>query len=354
MDKTEYEINQNKYINDIREHLLTATRNKLIPGAVITIYSKNKVLMNEAFGCKSITPFYEDMQIDSIFDIASLTKIVATWISILKLQEQGKLNLNSTIKDYLDINDSCNTKDITIFDLLTHTSGLSERTYLKQYGDSKEDCIRGILNGTLENKIGNIVTYSNKGFILLGEIIEKVSGYTIDKYAYKNIWGILGMKDTFFNPPQELKSRISPTEYREYLGRCQHGEVHDENATHLGGVAGHAGVFSTVEDLTKFCSMIVNDGIFENKMIINNELINLSFKNYTNKLNESRGLGWKLFDDEVYGHYGFTGTAIWVDEIRKSFLILLTNRVHPYRSEYTNIQKIRNEVFSKWRKIDIL
>ncbi|MDY5910674.1 MAG: serine hydrolase domain-containing protein [Inconstantimicrobium porci] len=337
MNETEIKINKvNNYLNDV------ITCNK-IPGAVICIGRGQEEVFFKEYGYRQVYPERELMHKDTLFDIASLSKVVSTWPCIMHLIDEGKIALNQRITDFLgdDINEKL--KDVTIKNLLTHTSGLSERTYLKQFGNNKDDIIRGLLNDKLQDDVNSKVAYSNRGFIILGIIVEQVSGMALDEYAKKNIWQPMGMYNTTYNPQQD--DNIAATEYIAEKNIVKKGIVHDENAEVLGGVAGHAGVFSTASDLAKFCRNILNKS---GSGLIIRALIEESFKNQTEGMNESRGLGWQIINDDeinvsLVGHLGFTGTSIWIEPQSGTYVVLLTNRVHPSRDN-TNIQEIRKTV----------
>lgn len=292
------------------------------------------------------------MTFDTIFDLASLTKVVATWPAILILLHNQLIELDTPIATYINLPDNSTLAETTILDLLTHTSGLPERTYLRQYGKAKHDIIRGIYNTGLEAQKGIRVLYCNRGFILLGHIIEEVSHQSLDTFVLENVWNPLQMANTFFNPPSLYLSRIAPTEYREVLGACQRGTVHDENAAWLGGVAGHAGVFSTMGDLSRFCATILAGGKLSNNQVLDEKLISMSLVNHTSDKNEARGLAWEMLKDNncfesFWGHTGFTGTSIWINPGLDAFAILLTNRVHPTRHNNTGIRHLRNSIRHK-------
>ena len=343
-------------LEEIRSYLYQAIEDDLIPGAVLLIAYHGNIVMNEAFGYSQIIPFKKKMVNDNIFDIASLTKVVSVWPAILKLIEDNKINLQDTLDKYFDFEEGSYSRNINIEHLLTHTSGLPDRTYLKQYGSSKEDIINGICNESLMDDIGSRVIYSNRGFILLGEIVERVTQQSLDHYLKKNIWQPLGMVDTCYNPSAEFISRIAPTEYFEDVAKCKIGIVHDENCEWLGGIAGHAGVFSTTKDLASFCAMIMAKGRSHGNQIIKEELIRQSLKNHTQHLNEDRGYAWKKYEEcpyseNIYGHLGFTGTSIWLDLSSNMFAILLTNRVHPDRNKYLSIQQVRKDIRKKCCKL---
>ncbi len=336
---------------NLRDELIDATEKTLIPGCVIVVAEKGEVEWAEAFGCSQIQPMKEEMTLHTIFDLASLTKVVATLPAILHLIDEGLISLNTCLKEYFPETNVLPLGTVTIAQLLTHTSGLSASTYLKQYGESKDEMINGIITSPLDHEIGNYVSYSNRGFIVLGEIIEKITGQTLFDYVQQHIWRKLGMYETLYVPQnRDYLVRVAPTEYRDEIKSCLKGTVHDENAAALGGIAGHAGVFSTANDLVRFCNMVINKGDYKGQRIISEQLITQSFKNYTNHLNEPRGLGWDFFstdlrENELIGHLGFTGTSIWFDPINDRYCIFLTNRVHPSR-ESLFIRRIRNSVLN--------
>jgi serine-type D-Ala-D-Ala carboxypeptidase len=337
---------------NLRDELRESTEKSLIPGCVIVVAEKGEIKWAEAFGSRQIQPTKEEMTLDTVFDLASLTKVVATLPAILHLIDEGLLSLDSCIKEYFPESIDLPLGHVTIAQLLTHTSGLSARTYLKQYGDSTYEMIKGIITSPLDFEIGSHVSYSNRGFIILGEIIEKITGKTLFDYVQKNIWDKLDMNETIFVPRNlDYLSRVAPTEYREEIQSCLKGSVHDENAAALGGIAGHAGVFSTANDLVRFCNMVMNKGYYKGQKIISGQLMTQSMINHTNHLNEPRGLGWDFFstdlrENEIIGHLGFTGTSLWFDPKKERYCIFLTNRVHPSR-ESLFIREIRTSVLNK-------
>ena len=333
----------------IRNVLSKAVKDRIIPGGVFTLACHGKIIVKEVIGNRQILPNIEPMTYDTIFDLASLTKVVATWPALLILLQKRLIELEAPITAYIPLPDNSSLAETTIFDLLTHISGLPERTYLRQYGPEKHDIIQGIANTGLEAKKGERVLYSNRGFILLGHIIEEISRQRLDEFVAENVWKPLQMTDTFFTPPASVIPRIAPTEFREELGYCQRGTVHDENAAWLGGVAGHAGVFSTMDDLSRFCATLLAEGIINDLQVFNGTLIDQSFINYTENKNESRGFAWEMLEDDncptpSWGHTGFTGTSIWINPGVDAFGILLTNRIHPSRENPLGIRILRNTI----------
>ncbi|NBD25527.1 serine hydrolase domain-containing protein [Paenibacillus glycinis] len=326
-----------------------------IPGAVLVIASKGKLLLHKAYGFKEVSPIKKPMDIETIFDQASVTKIISTWCSILKLVEYGELDFEMRVEDCLIQARNTRVGKATVKDLLCHTSGLPERTYIKQYGtNEKRTLIDRICNDNIVEGIGEKVLYSNRGFILLGYIIEHISGMSLERFARQNIWEPTQMYSTMFNPSENFIQQIAPTEYREEIRDIQKGVVHDENAHWLGGVAGHAGVFSSSGDLTKFLVMLMAGGERQGTRILSEQLINDSLLNHTEHLNASRGLAWATDNTEfgrVFGHTGFTGTGLWINPSLDSFVILLTNRVHPTRNTL-GIHELRENILKQsWKFI---
>ena len=345
-------IDSSQVILEIKDILSQAVKDQIIPGAVFTLAWHGKIICKEAIGSRQVIPNIEPMTFDTIFDLASLTKVVATWPAILILLQSRLIELDTPIGAYLNLPNNSSLTKTTILDLLTHTSGLPERTYLRQYGTAKQDIIRGIYDTGLETQKGDRVLYCNRGFILLGHIIEEVSRQRLDTFVAENVWKPLEMTETFFNPPSSLLSRIAPTEYREELSACQRGTVHDENAAWLGGISGHAGVFSSIGDLSRFCAIVLAGGKYFDKQVLEEKWISESLINYTSDKNEARGLAWEMLDDDnspgpFWGHTGFTGTSIWINPGLDAFAILLTNRIHPSRENNMGIRHLRNAIRQK-------
>ncbi|MFA6523970.1 MAG: serine hydrolase [Candidatus Paceibacterota bacterium] len=337
-------------IEKIVEVVKNAVEKDGISGAVIKVGRGDQILLHRAFGYKKQFPKEngkEVMELDTIFDIASMTKIIATWPSVIKLIDLGLLSFDDKLEKFFPGVVNSTVGQITIKHLLTHTSGLQAKTYLKQYGSKKEDILSGILNADTDYITGEKVVYSNRPFILLGFIIEQITSMTLSQYVTKNIWQPLGMNNTMFIPPDYITTKIASTECNNDLTFCKRGVVHDENADWLGGIAGHAGVFSNSEDLSNFCQMILSCGNFKNQKILECKSIKASLVNSTEGLNESRGIAWNIFTEDsktIYGHYGFTGTSMWIYPDDNTYFILLTNRVHPSRESPQLIDKLRKEI----------
>ena len=308
-----------------------------VPGAVIFVSKNGSPVLHEAFGSSILIPKPEEMRTDTIFDLASLTKVVATLPAVLKLASDKAISLESRISDFFPGKKDSN---VTVRHLLTHTSGLPahRRYYEKQL--SFHDAVEEILKEEGQYVPGTKVIYSDLGFILLAKIIERAAGTAFEKFVQQEIFSKLGMSNTIFNPESD-PSCFAATDFDEKTKRYKRGKVHDENAASMGGISGHAGLFSTAEDLHTFALMIENEGMTPNGSLIDPQLIELSRRNFTSFDDESRGLGWQLngtktkiiscgsrFPETAYGHTGYTGTSIWFDPVHMLHVIILTNRVH--------------------------
>lgn len=344
---------------------------KTFPGAVLGIVTDRELVYKKAFGFAQIKPEKRQLSENTIFGLASLSKVVATTSAVMKLIESGRINLWDYLKEYFPGIPE-DKKELTIYHLLTHTSGYQAIVQLwtkeLDYGEK----IDYILNLPLENEIGELVNYSDPNFILLGELVRRASGKTLHQYTAENIFSPLAMEKTGFNPLDNLigvsKKDFAATEYCSWRGRMVIGEVHDENAYSLGGVSGHAGLFSTIDDLTKFVRMILNKGKLNKRRIFAERTIERMAENWTEEFNENRALGWDkvdnyrssggvLFTDNAFGHTGFTGTSIWIDPELKVGVIFLTNRVHPTRENVKIISlrpRLHNLIVSTLERLNII
>lgn len=310
-----------------------------IPGAVIHVSHQGEVLMQNAIGDRSLYPARNPMSIDTVFDIASLTKVVATLPAVLRLLEKGELHLDDPVHYFISDFKGGGKEGITIKHLLTHTSGLpSHRPYhLEQHNASQ--IIESVCVEELSAPIEERIIYSDLNFILLYHIIEQITNKPFPEFVSEEIFKPLGMNETMFLP-HFSKERFAPTEYFDHIQDYKCGVVHDENAESMGGVSGHAGLFSTIDDLAKYCLMIEREGLNECSTFLSKVTLKLTRRNFTPyDPHEFRGLGWilkgpkqsscgDLFSTNSYGHTGFTGTSIWFDPDEELHVILLTNRVH--------------------------
>ena len=323
-----------------------------IPGGVLLVGQKGQILHRKAYGSRAVLPAREAMTLDTVFDMASLTKIVATASSVMLLVEQGKVRLNDPVARYIPEFAPNGKEQITVRHLLTHTSGLRPFPMMTGNWSGTEAVLKYMFEDTLISPPGARFIYSDSGFILLAELVRRVSGLPLDEFALANVFKPLGMSHTRFLPPAEWKPRIAPTEEIDLpesakagsgKGRVLRGEVHDPRARGMGGVAGHAGLFSTVDDLAIFCRMILAEGLAPGgRRIFAAATVRKMTAPQTPPWSPTlRGLGWdmdsvysaprgELFPPGSFGHTGFTGTAMWIDPQSQTFYILLANSVHPY------------------------
>ena len=331
-----------------------AVHDGLIPGAVLIVAHDGEILHRKAYGQRALVPAREPMTLDTIFDAASLTKVIATTPSLMKLFEQGKLRIADPVTSYLpEFQGGKST--ITIRDLMTHFSGLRPDLDLEPSWSGYDTGIARALIDKPAGPPGVRFVYSDINFELLGEIVRRLSGQPLDQYAREKIFEPLGMRDSMFRPPASLRSRIAPTELDPGTGLPFRGVVHDPTARYMGGVAGHAGLFTTAGDLSKFASMMLAMGVSESGSRILSPLTIRKFTSPESPPDQPilRGLGWdvdspyssnrgELFPIGSYGHTGFTGTSIWIDPSTRSYVILLANSVHPNRGK--NLSPLRARV----------
>jgi CubicO group peptidase (beta-lactamase class C family) len=328
-----------------------ALERKELPGAVILIVHRNEVVFRKAYGRRALKPDPVEMTPDTVFDVASLTKPVATATSIMILLEQGKLSLSDRVSKHWPAFGEKGKDKITVEQLLLHTSGLVTDNDVADYMDGKDKAIERIAALTPQSDPGTKFVYSDVGYIVLGELVERISGMALDEFAWKNIFEPLGMKETTYRPKVSLKDRAAPTGQRD--DKWMQGEVHDPRAFALGGVAGHAGLFSTADDLAIFARMLLQGGAHNRKRILAPLTVRLmtTSREVPGGL---RALGWdvqtafssnrgELFPrGEGFGHTGFTGTSIWIDPGSDTAVIFLSNRVHP--DGKGNVTKLRGQV----------
>ena len=310
-----------------------------IPGAVLIVGQGDQVLHRKVLGWRATVPHPELMTAETIFDIASLTKVVATTPSVLKLWEMGKVDLNAPLGQYLKEFAGPAFQDVTVARLLTHSAGMPDLPSREAMAKGFPEAARLQARAGLAAPPGTVFLYSDTGFILLGELVRRVSGERLDHFAQRTFYTPLGMRDTAFDPPKGWQKRIAPTEVVNAQGPLR-GVVHDGNARLLHGVAGHAGVFSTAADLSRYCRMLLAGGALGGKRYLKESTVRAMFSPHV--IGETtRGLGWDMaspysrtlgsyFPMGSVGHTGFTGTAIWMDPPTQTYMILLTNRVHPY------------------------
>ena len=307
-----------------------------VPGAVVLVGHDGRVVYRKAFGDRAVEPHREPMTVETVFDIASLTKVVATTTAVMQLVEQGKVRLNDPVVRYLPEFGSHGKQEITVRELLTHYSGLPPDLDLKQSWEGRDAGYRMAFDETPVNPPGAVFEYSDINFIVLGGLVEKVSGERLDQYADEHIFRPLNMARTRFLPPASWLPEIAPTQYDEH-GQMLRGVVHDPTARRMDGVAGNAGLFSTADDLARFAQAILNGG---GKVLSSLSVEKMITPQQPPNMTAVRGLGWdidspfssnrgELLPVGSFGHTGFTGTSLWIDPTTKTYIIILANAVHP-------------------------
>ncbi|HET7626827.1 MAG TPA: serine hydrolase domain-containing protein [Bacillales bacterium] len=326
---------------DLAFSLLTdAVEQKLTPSVAALVGRRGQIVGQYAAGHYAMADSQRyETSMQTLYDCASLTKVVVTLPLVLKLIENQSITLSDCVADFLPEFRNGKKASVTIHHLLTHTSGLPpsvEKTFL---GWESEEIKNFLFSQALADEPGKQVIYSDLGFIALGEIVSKVLGQPLDEAADHYLFRPLGMTDSKFCPSKTLRERTAATEFRSDIGYRLWGEVHDERAFALGGVCGHAGLFSTAVDLGVYAAMWLEEGSRDEHRILSPELIRSSVRNHTKSLNGNRGYGWVLkgdgydvsgnrFSSRSFGHTGYTGTSLWMDPDTGLYVILLTNRVY--------------------------
>jgi uncharacterized protein YbbC (DUF1343 family)/CubicO group peptidase (beta-lactamase class C family) len=306
-----------------------------IPGAVLIVGHDGHVVYRKAYGYRALQPRQETMTLDTVFDCASLTKVIATTTAVMQLWEQGKFRMSDPVAKYLPEFGQNGKPDITIRQLLIHYSGLAPDLDLTKPWEGKETAYEMAFAATPEWAPGSVFAYSDINFEMLGALVERLSGESLDQYAARHVFEPLGMKQTRFLPPSSWEARIAPTEEDENHHLLR-GVVHDPTARRMGGVAGHAGLFSTADDLAIFAQAMLDGG----RGILNPATVaKMTAPQQPVNGTVLRGFGWdidspfstnrgELLPVGGYGHTGFTGTSLWIDSTTKTYIVLLTNAVH--------------------------
>lgn len=306
-----------------------------IPGAVALVWHNGQIVYRKAFGFRATEPRREAMTLDTIFDIASLTKVVVTTTAIMQLVESGKMRLNDTVAKYIPDFAQNGKQDITVRDLLTHYSGLPGDLDLTHSWQGKDTALQMAYAETPVYPPGSSFVYSDINFIVLGAMVERISGTALNEYATRNIFAPLKMAHTTYLPPRTWLPKIAPTQYDEQ-NHMLRGVVHDPTARRMGGVAGNAGVFSTAADLSKFA-----DALLSGSSVLPSSVVEkMTSPQQPPNATAVRGFGWDidspystnrgaLLPVGSFGHTGFTGTSLWIDPTTRTYIILLTNAVHP-------------------------
>jgi CubicO group peptidase (beta-lactamase class C family) len=338
---------------------------RAFPGAVLAIGRAGALVHLRAFGRLAYDEGAAATAADTIYDLASLTKVVVTTTLAMMLVDEGRLDLDARVSSFLPAFSGGGKERVTLRQLLTHSGGLLWWAPLYKELKGKAAYLERIVAMDLAYQPGTKAVYSDLGLILLGDVVERLGGAPLDELARKRVTGPLGMRDTRYLPPKALAPRIAPTENDPWRGRVLRGEVHDENAAALGGVAPHAGLFGTAPDLARFASMLLDEGRGPGRRLVSRATVEL-FTERAGVPLASRALGWDtpanetgersstpgapgytsagtLLSARSFGHTGFTGTSMWMDPERELYAILLTNRVHPTRDN-NGIRAVRAQV----------
>ncbi len=322
------------------------------PGAAVVVGRKGYSVLSRGFGALDWTGRARVTSRESIYDLASLTKVVATTTAIMLLYDAGTVDIDAPVSRYLPDFSGGLRDQVTVRHLLTHRAGLPAGRELWRIAKTPAEARAAVLASPIQCTPGSCYEYSDLGADLLGFVAEAASGQTLDVFLERSVFAKLGMTDTHFRPDAMSSVRIAPTEIAPPRGYPLRGEVHDENAYALGGVAGHAGLFSTADDLSVFAQMMLDGGVYNGVRIVSDSAVAL----FTKRAAGHRALGWDTCDggagcgqymsERAFGHTGFTGTSLWIDPDRQMFVILLTNRVHAARARRPSkvIADVRNDL----------
>lgn len=363
---TEFHKNIKYNMDNVELVIKNAIEGKIFPGAQVFISKGENIVLNKGFGKHTYESNSPKVDINTIFDVASITKVMSTVPLAMKLGEKKKLSINSYVNEYFPEFKGKNKEKVKISHLLTHTSGIS--SYVEYFKNKNISSENGIINDIMKRDLvfepGSNHEYSDLGFILLKSIIEKAAGYEFEKLATNWIYRPLKMNKTFFNPDSDEIINVVPTEYDStFRKKLIKGVVHDENAYLMGGVSGHAGLFSNAEDIAKFAKLFLNDGTWLGKRHFNKSTV-LKFIEKQNLSNSDYALGWDtpalsgssagdFFSNKSIGHLGFTGTSLWIDKKNEIIIVLLTNRVYPSRKNggmYSIRRNFHNEAMKELLK----
>jgi CubicO group peptidase (beta-lactamase class C family) len=343
------EIDNEKF-ERIDEEVLKAISQRQLPGAVVAIGYGGQLQSLKAYGNRQHEPTIEPMTTDTIFDLASLTKPIVTACCVMKLVDEGKLSLADPVAKHLPEFAAKDKHSITIKQLMLHTSGLIPDNSMNDYAMGREMALQNVMQLPLSYPTDTRFRYSDVGFIVLGHLVERVSGQSLDVFSRDRFFAPLRMRDTAYNPNAAFLQRIAPTGKRN--GEWIRGEVHDPRAFAMEGIAGHAGLFSTASDLAVFSQMLLNNGTLNGHSVLTSNAVAQMTNSY--QVPEGvRSLGWDkrspyssnrgtTMSDKAFGHGGFTGTGIWIDPNLDLYVIFLCNRLH--LSERTAVNSLIGRV----------
>ena len=332
---------------------------KMTPGAVVVAGRADGIVFEKAYGTTTYEADARPITLDTVFDLASLSKVVGGETSVMALVDEGKISVTDPVSKYIEGMRVADKKDITIEQLLLHRGGFVPDNPMKDFSDGRDAAMKKIYAAKLKYEPGTNFEYSDNSFIVLGELVRQVAGEPLDQFAKQKIFAPLKMTSTTYNPPKEWKDRFAPTEKRD--GKWISGEVHDPRSHAMGGVAGHAGVFSTGGDVARFCRMIINRGELDGVRVLKESTVAEMLKSRCitdpkdAKKQYCRGYGFdvdtgysagprgeRFEKGTTVGHTGYTGTSFWLDPNNDAFVVLLTNRVHP--DDDADIKMLRKRI----------
>ena len=325
------------HLDRIDQVVFQGLAQKNMPGCVVCIGRKGRIVFRRAYGFRQLEPAKERMTVDTVFDMASITKPVATATSVMQLIERGQIRLRDTVAKHIPEFGQNGKAEVTVRELLLHQGGLIPDNGLADYNDGPAAAMEKIFALPLVAEPGTKFVYTDVGYIVLAELVRRKTGRTIHEFTQANLFGPLQMMETGYLPREDLRARAAPTAQRE--GRWMRGEVHDPRAYRLAGVAGHAGLFSTASDLAVYAQMMLGRGSYGGKTILGPHTVEMMTRPYSVS-SGLRGLGWdkqsgyssnrgEQFSPLAFGHGGFTGTTLWIDPDLDLFVIFLSNRLHP-------------------------
>jgi CubicO group peptidase (beta-lactamase class C family) len=348
---------QDQFMAEAYQVISRAIEDSVFPGAQIAVIKKGELVASRGFGRQTYHPDSPVITTETIYDIASVTKVAATSVVAMSLTERNIIKLDIPISSYLPQFSGGKKDSVSIRHLLTHSAGLKDWEALWTVANNKKEAIEYICKMPLEYSPGDSTVYSDLGIILMGEIFETVTGKSMDQLTQHLIYGPLGTQTVLYNPPDELLSRIAPTEIGGSLNRgLIHGKVHDENTFFMDGISTHAGLFATAEELSVLAQMLLNNGIYRHHRFFKPQTIIHWTTRQEMPEGSERAIGWDTPSDEEssagdyfssgsFGHLGFTGTSVWIDPVKQIAVILLSNRVYPSR-ERGGMYQVRRDFYN--------
>jgi len=337
--------------DSVHRVLQAGSADSAYPGAYAIVGTSRGILVRDSAGRIDWASDAPIPNAHTLWDLASVTKVVGVTSALSQLVAAGRVQLDDPVRKYLPEFVGANKDMVTVRHLITHTGGLPSWRPLHKEAFSPDSAVALVMITALDTLPGVRMVYSDLGLIVLGKLVERVTGTTLDRYLAENVFRPAGMFETMYRPPESLRPRIAPTEIDPWRQRHLRGEVHDENAFALGGVAGHAGLFSTAEDLARFARMYLNHGTIDGTRVLDSATVD-RFTTWQDSARHNRAIGWmkpappgwfggSQMSSHAYGHTGFTGTSLYIDPDRDIFILLLTNRVNPTRMN-TRIGRVRS------------